>query len=649
MVLNINIQIMPDTEITDTDVQNIAINKPANPKIGNMLFCKDGKDNKKNKHRAKIQLDKCYTAEICNADLDTQEKTAPYVKLNLKLDLKTNPRTFATLTYCLGLSENAIRYNREKGCTPMLSAWFTVLNLVGKKYRSNQKRQCAEFLQEVAERVKTISTLKEFKAGQEKKGESVEDVDKRIKEANEWINKNLLDYFNKKESLKVQCYCYYTTGKTAYQWYTDSEGKPHKDKSKQVDFVKVQPYRFYKKNTVWNPEIVQQAILQSLETFKKFEADGKTLYKADDCARKIPVDVPAVKSALLYLMEHFEESRKKAVVKKIPTVDEFLSEFLNDKNILEKSLRSAYSSAMYNIDFGESNTKPCDFTEALVNHETFKSEDDFRKATYLIDGYSNMLNVVTAKTVNDLWSVETYKSKCNEALHKFNLSTKERGKLQNKIFSAINNLNANVVNAVKEYLPAKFNVERPKKFTRFACELPKHILKLLPEDLKCFKTVDDFYKAVDLLPQYEVFSLFKKGSGLFDQWLYYTSNLLGFSIAVPTHFGKMAMQNGLAKKYRLYFKDYTLDFKQITKIFTAFKKLTIGRKVRAYTTDFKYKGQKVELSISSVGIRIKCPKLGFNGTEQLSYASLEWLFDEVILPAIVGDVNKVKDLNILSK
>lgn len=649
MVLNINIQIMPDTEIIDTDVQNIAINKPANPKIGNMLFCRDGKDNQKNKHRAKIQLDKCYTAEICKADLKYREKTAPYVSLDLKLDLKTNPRTFATLSYCLGLSKNAINYNQEKGCTPMLAAWFTILNLVGKKYRSNQKRQCAEFLQEVADRVKTISTLKEVKAGQEKKGESVEDVDKRIKEANEWINKNLLDYFNKKESLKVQCYYYYTTGKTAYRWYNNSEGKPRKDKSKQVDFVKVQPYRFYKKNTVWNPEIVQQAILQSIDTFKRFEAEGQPLYKADDYARKIPVDIPAVKSSLRYLMEHFEDNRKKVVVKKIPSVDEFLSEFLNDKNILDKSLFSAYNSAMDNIDFGESNKKPCDFIEALVNHETFKSEDDFRKATYLIDGYTSMLNVGTARTVNDLWSVEIFKSKCNQALQKFKLSEKELGKLQNKIFSAINNLNANVVNAVKEYLPAKFNVERPKKFTRFACELPKHILKLLPEDLKCFKTVDDFYKAVDLLPQYEVFSLFKKGSGLFDQWLYYTSNLLGFTIAVPAYFGEMAIKNGLAKKYRLYFKDYQLDFKQITKVFTEFKKLTIGRKVRAYTTDFKYKGQKVELSISNVGIRIKCPKLGFNGTERLSYASLEWLFNEVILPAIVGAINKVKDLNILSK
>lgn len=639
---------MPDTDIIDTDVQNIAINNPSIPKIGDMLFCKDGKDNQKNKHRAKIQLDKCYTAEICKADLDIREKAAPCVRLDLKLDLKTNPRTFATLTYCLGLSKNAISYNREKGCTPMLSAWFTILNLVGKKYRSNQKRQCAEFLQEVADRVETIFALKEVKDVKEKKGESVEDINKRIKEANEWINKNLLDYFNKKESLKVQCYCYYTTGKTAYQWYTDSERKPHKDKSKQTDFVKVQPYRFYKKNTVWNPDIVYGAILKSLEIFDRFEVNGKTLYKADDCARKIPVDIPAVKSSLGYFMEHFEDNRKKAVVKRIPTVDEFLSEFLN-KTTSDKSLCSAYNSAMDNIDFGMSNKKPCDFIEALVNHETFKSECDYTKASLLINGYANMLYVVSAKTVNDLWSVETYKSKCNEALQKFNLSTKERGKLQNKIFEAINNLNANVVNAVKEYLPAKFNVERPNKSARFTCELPKHILKLLPEDLKCPKTINDFYKVIDLLPQDEVFSLFKKGSGLFDQWLYYTSNLLGFNIAVPAYFGEMAIKNGLAKKYRLYFKDYQLDFKQITKVFTIFKKLTIGRKVRAYTTDFKYKGQKVELSISNVGIRIKCPKLGFNGSERLSYAGLESLFNGVILPAIVGTLNKVKDLNILSK
>lgn len=640
---------MPDTDTIDTDVQDIAINKPAIPKIGDMLFCKFGKDNQKNKHRAKIQLDKCYTAEICKADLDYREKTAPCVKLDLKLDLKTNPRTFATLTYYLGLSRNAISYNYEKGCTPMLAAWFTILNLIGKKYRSNQKRQCAEFLQEVADRVETIFGLEKQKTAKEKKGESVEDVSKLIKEANEWINKNLLDYFNKKESLKVQCYCYYTSGKTAYKWYTDSEGKHHKDKSKQIDFVKVQPYSFFKKNTVWNPDIVQQAILQSIKTFKRFETEDKPLYKADESAQKIPVDIPAVKNVLLDLVNRFEDNRKKAVVKKIPTVDMFLSEFLNDKNILDKSLFSAYNSAMDNIDFGESNKKPCDFIETLVNHETFKSECDYTKASLLIGGYANMLNVVSAKTVNDLWSVETFKSKCNEALQKFNLSTKERGKLQNKIFEAINNLNANVVNAVKEYLPAKFNVERPKKFTRFTCKLPKHILKLLPEDLKCPKTVEDFYKVIDLLPQDEVFTLFKKGSGLFDQWLYYTSNLLGFTIAVPAYFGEMAIKNGLAKKYRLYFKDYKLDFKQITKAFTAFKKLTIGRKVRAYTTDFKYKGQKVELSISNVGIRIKCPKLGFNGSERLSYAILDRLFDKVILPAIVGDINNVKDLNILSK
>lgn len=639
---------MTDTKTIDTDVQNIAIHKPAIPKIGDMLFCKFGKDNQKNKHRAKIQLDKCYTAEICKADLDYREKSAPYVKLDLKLDLKTNPRTFATLTYCLGLSRNAISYNYDKGCSPMLSAWFTILNLVGKKYRSNQKRQCAEFLQEVAENVGTIFTLKKFKANKEKKGESVEDINKRIKEANEWINKNLLDYFNKKESLKVQCYCYYTSGKTAYKWYMDSEGNPYKDKSKQTDFVKVQPYRFYKKNTVWKPDIVLQAILQSIDTFKRFETEDKPLYKADESAQKIPVDIPAVKSSLIYLKEHFKDNRKKAVVKRIPTVDMFLSEFLNDKNILDKSLFSASSSAMYNIDFGESNKKPCDFIETLVNHETFKSECDYTKASLLIDGYAKMLNVVSAKNVNDLWSVEIYKSKCNEALQKFNLSTKERGKLQNKIFEAINNLNANVVNAVKEYLPAEFNAKRPDKSDRFTCELPEHILKLLPEDLKC-PTVEDFFEVIDLLPQYEVFSLFKKGSGLFDQWLYYTSDLLGFNIAVPVDFGEMAIKNGLAKKYRLYFKAYQLDFKQITKVFTKFKKLTIGRQVRAYTTDFKYKGQKVELSISNVGIRIKCPKLGFNGSERLSYASLESLFNVVILPAIVGDVNKVKDLNILSK
>lgn len=619
---------MPDTETIDTDVQNIARNKPANPKIGEMLFCKDGKDNKKNKHRAKIQLDKCYTAEICKADLNYREKTAPYVSLDLKLDLKTNPRTFATLSYCLGLSKNAINFNREKGCTPMLGAWFAILNLVGKKYRSNQKRQCAEFLQEVADRVETIIALKKVKADKEKKGESVEDIAKRIKEANEWINKNLLDYFNKKEQLKVQCYCYYTSGKTAYTRYTDSEGRPRKDKSKQVDFIKVQPYRFYKKNTVWNPDIVDGAIFKSLEIFDRFEVNGKTLYKADDYARKIPVDIPAVKSSLLDLVNRFVDNRKKVVVKKIPTVDEFLSEFLN-KTILDKSLFSACNSAMYNIDFGLSNKKPCDFIEALVNHETFRTECDYTKASLLISGYANMLNVLTAKTVNDLWSLETFKCKCNEALQKFNLSTKERGKLQNKISSAINNLNANVVNAVKEYLPAKFNVERLKQFTRFTCKLPEHILELLPQD--------------------EVFSLFKKGSGLFDQWLYYTSNLLGFNIAVPAYFGEMAIKNGLAKKYRLYFKDYKLDFKQITKVFTKFKKLTIGRKERVYTTDFKYKGQKVELSISNVGIRIKCPKLGFNGSERLSYASLEGLFNEVILPAIVGTLNKVKDLNILSK
>ena len=385
-VLNINIQIMPDIETTDTDVQNITVNNPSTTKIGDMLFCKDGKGNKENKHRAKIQLDKCYTAEIRKADLDFQNKTAPCVRLDLKLDLKTNPRTFAQLTYCLGLSKNAISYNRDKGCTPMLAAWFTILNLVGKKYRSNQQRQCAEFLQEVAERVGTIITLKDNKAAKEKKGESVEDINKRIKENNEWINKNLLDYFNKKECLKVQCYCYYTTGKTAYQYYTDSEGKHHKDKSKQVDFVKVQPYRFYKKNTVWNPDIVNGAILKSLDIFERFETEGKILYKADDYAQKIPVDIPTVKNALRYLQLHFEDNRKKVVVKKIPTVDVFLSEFLNDKTILDKSLSSAYNSANDTIDFGESNKKPCDFIEALVNHKVFKSEDDFKKATCLIDG-----------------------------------------------------------------------------------------------------------------------------------------------------------------------------------------------------------------------------------------------------------------------
>lgn len=634
---------MPDTDTTDTDVQNIARNKPANPKIGDMLFCRDGKDNKKNKHRAKIQLDKCYTAEICEADLNYKEKAAPYVSLDLKLDLKTNPRTFATLSYCLGLSKNAINYNQEKGCTPMLAAWFTILNLVGKKYRSNQKRQCAEFLQEVADRVETISTLKEVKDVKEKKGESVEDINERIKEANEWINKNLLDYFNKKESLKVQCYCYYTTGKTAYQYYTDSEGKPHKDKSKQTDFVKVQPYRFYKKNTVWNPDIVQQAILQSIDTFKRFETEDKALYKADKSAQKIPVDIPAVKNALRYLMEHFEDNRKKVVVKKIPTVDEFLSEFLNNKTTSDKSLRSAYNSAMYNIDFGESNKKPCDFIEALVNHETFKSEDDFNKATYLIDGYSNMLNVGTAKTVNDLWSVETYKSKCNQALQKFKLSEKELGKLQNKILQKINAVNQLVIDKVRERLPFKYS-----------SKLSKRIIKLLPEDL--IKSLnlsdvseDDYHKLADHLPHDEALGLDIGKKGLFNQWVYYTSKLLGFTIAVPTYFGAMAIKNGLAEKYRLYFKDYQLDFKQIHKILTALKKLTIGRKARKTTTDFKFKGQKVELSISNVGIRIKCPKLGFNGSERLSYASLEWLFNEVILPAIIGDINKVKDLNILSK
>lgn len=634
---------MPDTETTDTNIQNITTNNPNALKIGDMLFCKVGKDNKENKHRAKIQLDKCYTAEICRADLVYREKTAPYVRLDLKLDLKTNPRTFATLTYYLGLSRNAISFNHDKNCTPMLAAWFTILNLVGKKYRSNQKRQCAEFLQEVAERARTISTLKEVKDVKEVKGESVEDVNKRIKEANEWINKNLLDYFNKKEQLKVQCYCYYTSGKTSYQCYTDSEGKPHKDKSKQVDFIKVQPYSFFKKNTVWNPDIVQQAIITSIATFERFETEDKPLYKADKSAQKIPVDIPAVKSALRYLMEHFEDNRKKAVVKRIPTVDEFLSEFLKDKTTSDKSLHSAYYSAMYNIDFGESNKKPCDFIEALVNHETFKSEDDFNKATYLIDCYSNMLNVGTAKTVNDLWSVETYKSKCNQALQKFKLSEKELGKLQNKILQKINTVNQLVIDEVKERLPFKYS-----------SKLSKRIIKQLPEDL--IKSLnlsdvseDDYYKLADYLPYDEALGLDIGKKGLFNQWVYYTSNLLGFIIAVPADFGEMAIKNGLAKKYRLYFKDYQLDFKQINKILTALKKLTIGRKARKTTIDFKYKGQKVELSISNVGIRIKCSKLGFNGTKRLSYASLEGLFNEVILPAIVGGVNKVKDLNILSK
>ena len=60
-----------------------------------------------------------------------------------------------------------------------------------------------------------------------------------------------------------------------------------------------------------------------------------------------------VKSSLLDLVNRFEDNRKIAVVKRIPTVDEFLSEFLNDKNILDKSLRSAYNSAMDNINFEE--------------------------------------------------------------------------------------------------------------------------------------------------------------------------------------------------------------------------------------------------------------------------------------------------------